>query len=195
MIIGHSAGLACADATLPVSLADGARFAHRLWATPPLDSGRARSHDADMTITIRPTARDDFTGWNRLWQAYLEFYESSVDDAVTRTSFDRLTDPTEPMGSFLAHSADGRAVGMVNWVRHRSTWTTGDYCYLQDLYADRDVRGTGIGRLLIEAVYGVASEMGCSRVLWLTHETNQTAMLLYDRIADRSGFVQYRKVL
>jgi GNAT superfamily N-acetyltransferase len=148
-----------------------------------------------MTITIRPMTAADFADWNPLWQAYLTFYESSVADDVTRTSFSRLTDPVEPMGSFLAYTPDGRAVGMVNWVRHRSTWTTGDYCYLQDLYADPDVRGSGVGRLLIEAVYGVALEMGCSRVHWLTHETNQHAMLLYDRIADRSGFVQYRKLL
>lgn len=147
-----------------------------------------------MPITICPLARDDFADWNRLWQAYLRFYESQVDDGVSRTSFDRLTNDTEPMGSFLARADDSRAVGMVNWVRHRSTWTTGDYCYLQDLYAEPEVRGTGVGRLLIEAVYAAARDMGCSRVHWLTHETNTHAMLLYDRIADRSGFVQYRKM-
>ena len=94
----------------------------------------------------------------------------------------------------LAH-IDGRAVGMVHWILHRSCWTTGDYCYLQDLFVDPALRGGGVGRKLIEHVYAEAGRAGCSRVWWLTHETNTQAMLLYDRIADRSGFVQYRKAL
>ena len=41
----------------------------------------------------------------------------------------------------------------------------------------------------------VAQAAGCARVHWLTHETNTDAMLLYDRVAVRSGFVQYRQIL
>ena len=88
-----------------------------------------------------------------------------------------------------------RLVGLVHHIQHRSCWTVGDYVYLQDLFVDPDVRGTGLGRALIEHVYARAAESGASRVWWLTHESNAQAMLLYDRIADKSGFVQYRKVL
>jgi len=56
-----------------------------------------------------------------------------------------------------------------------------------------DARGAGVGRKLIEYVYAIARDQGCARVHWLTHETNTDAMLLYDRIAERSGFVQYRR--
>jgi GNAT superfamily N-acetyltransferase len=90
---------------------------------------------------------------------------------------------------------DDRLVGLVHYIQHRSCWTVGDYVYLQDLFVDPDVRGTGLGRALIEHVYARAAEAGASRVWWLTHESNAQAMLLYDRIADKSGFVQYRKVL
>jgi len=82
----------------------------------------------------------------------------------------------------------------VHYLSHRSTWTAGNYCYLQDLFVDQGLRGKGIGRALIEHVYDRAREMGCSRVWWLTHETNTDAMKLYDKVADRSGFVQYRKL-
>jgi GNAT superfamily N-acetyltransferase len=67
--------------------------------------------------------------------------------------------------------------------------------YLQDLFVSPEVRGTGVGRRLIEYVYDFARAAGCSRVHWLTHETNTDAMLLYDRIAEKSGFVQYRRAL
>ena len=84
---------------------------------------------------------------------------------------------------------------MVHFIYHRSCWTSGDYVYLQDLYVAEGLRGGGFGRRLIEFVYEHAQTHGGSRVHWLTHETNTEAMKLYDRIGDRSGFVQYRKLL
>lgn len=147
-----------------------------------------------MSLVIRPLARDEFAAWEPLWQGYLAFYKASVPEASTRLTFGRLTGEQDPMGGFLAWQGQ-RAVGMVNWITHRSCWTPGDYCYLQDLFAAPDVRGAGIGRALIKAVYGKARDLGCSRVYWLTHETNTAAMQLYDRIAERSGFIQYRKML
>lgn len=77
---------------------------------------------------------------------------------------------------------------------HRSTWTTRDYCYLQDLFVAPDARGGGIGRALIEHVYADAKRRGVSRVHWMRHEINHTGMRLYDRVGDRSGFVLYRKL-
>ena len=88
-----------------------------------------------------------------------------------------------------------RSVGLVHTIMHRSCWTVGNYCYLQDLFVDPSLRGRGVGRQLIEHVYAQAQAAGCSRVWWLTHETNRDAMYLYDQVAERSGFVQYRKLL
>lgn len=90
---------------------------------------------------------------------------------------------------------DGEAVGLVHWIFHRSCWTTGDYCYLQDLFVAQSIRGGGIGRALIEHVYAEAEAAGAARVHWLTQETNYPGRMLYDRIAERSGFIQYRKLL
>lgn len=146
------------------------------------------------TLEIRPVVAADFDVWLPLWKGYQEFYRVNIDDAITRNTWARLLDPAEPMHAALAYSG-GRAIGMVHWIFHRSTWTAGDYCYLQDLYVDADVRGTGAGCALIEHVYAEAAAANASRVYWLTHETNASAMQLYDRIADRSGFIQYRKVM
>ena len=90
---------------------------------------------------------------------------------------------------------DKNIVGLVHYIQHRSCWTVGDYLYLQDLFVDMSGRGPGAGKALIEFVYAKARESGASRVWWLTHETNTDAMLLYDRIAEKSGFLQYRKPL
>jgi GNAT superfamily N-acetyltransferase len=137
----------------------------------------------------------DFDAWAPLWQGYLAFYRASVSEETTHTTFARLTGGTEPMGGFLARDRDGAAVGMANWIDHRSCWTVGDYCYLQDLFVQPDRRAAGVGALLITAVGAAAKARGCSRLYWLTHETNTAAMALYDRVAERSGFVQYRQML
>ena len=145
-------------------------------------------------MNIRMACDADFAQWLPLWQGYQTFYKTAIADQVTATTWARFLDPQEPMHCAVAE-IDGQLVGMVHYIFHRSCWTEGDYVYLQDLFATEARRGQGIGRALIEHVYAAASQAKASRVHWLTHETNTAAMHLYDRIADKSGFVQYRKLL
>jgi GNAT superfamily N-acetyltransferase len=144
-------------------------------------------------IQIRPFSPEDREAWEPLWQGYLTFYKSALAAEVTETTWRRLNDPREPIYG-LAAVLDGKIVGIVHYLYHRSTWATGDYCYLQDLFTSEKARGRGAGRALIEAVYERAQADGASRVYWLTHETNTTAQALYDKVASRSGFIQYRRV-
>jgi len=149
--------------------------------------------DADKTsLAIRPIGPGDRAAWLPLWRGYQAFYKVDLSDAVTDTTWTRLNDPAEPVDGALAWRG-AEALGLVHHIRHRSAWTIGDYCYLQDLFVAKGTRGLGIGRRLIEHVYAAAQAAGCSRVHWLTHETNTDAMRLYDRIGERSGFVQYRR--
>lgn len=147
---------------------------------------------ARFSGTIRPLTAGDKQAWAPLWAGYLEFYKATIPADVSELTFARLLDPAEPMFCFAAE-ANGRLIGIVHCVLHRSTWTRGLYLYLQDLFVAPDVRGSGAGRALIEAVYARADELGVERVYWLTHEGNATARLLYDRVAERSGFIQYRR--
>ena len=149
---------------------------------------------AENEIRVRLLEPGDHAAWLPLWRGYQAFYEVDIPPDVSEVTWARLLDPSEPVAGALAWSG-ALAVGLVHHIRHRSCWTVGDYCYLQDLFVAPEVRGAGIGRKLIEHVYAEAARMGCSRVYWLTHETNVTAMRLYDRIAQRSGFVQYRNSL
>ena len=146
------------------------------------------------TATIRPLQSADHADWRRLWTDYLIFYKATVPEEVYATTWKRLfTDGEfEPKG-FIAVD-EGKAVGLVHYLYHRSCWTIGDYCYLQDLFVAEGARKLGLGRALIEAVYKEARATGASRVYWNTHETNATARALYDKLADRPGFIQYRKV-
>jgi GNAT superfamily N-acetyltransferase len=147
-----------------------------------------------ISLRIRPVTEAQHDAWLPLWRGYQAFYKTDIAPEVSEVTWKRLLDPTEPMGAALAWSG-AEAVGLVHHIRHRSCWTIGDYLYLQDLFVSPAARGAGVGRKLIEYVYDIAQAAGCSRVHWLTHETNTDAMLLYDRIAERSGFVQYRRAI
>lgn len=146
-----------------------------------------------MSIEIRPVSTADHAAWLPLWQGYLDFYQAEIAAEVSAITWQRFLEPAEPMHAALAW-LEGRAVGLVHFIYHRSCWTVGDYCYLQDLFVADGLRGDGIGRLLIEHVCAQARAAGASRVHWLTQESNSNARQLYDRIADRSGFIQYRKL-
>jgi GNAT superfamily N-acetyltransferase len=142
-------------------------------------------------ITIRPLAQSDHSDWHRLWTAYLTFYKTVLPEEVYAETWRRLftEGEFEPRG-FIA-LLGGRAVGLTHYLFHRSCWSLVDNCYLQDLFADPEARGKGVGAALINAVREAAAERGVTNVYWMTHETNETARRLYDRVARRTGFIEY----
>lgn len=143
---------------------------------------------------IRLVSADDHAAWLPLWQAYLRFYKTELPDAVSQSTWQRLLDDSEPTHGALAWDGD-TAVGLVHFIYHRSNWSIENSCYLQDLLVTEQSRGTGVGRQLIEFVYATAKAEGCCKVHWLTHETNATAIQLYERIAELPGYIQFRKAL
>ena len=147
-----------------------------------------------MSIDIRPVTPADHAAWLPLWQGYLHFYQSELPAEVSAMTWQRFLNPSEPTHAALAWR-DGQAVGLVQWIYHRTNWSVENSCYLQDLFVAEGLRGSGVGRQLIEHVYAQARAAGASRVHWLTHESNTDARQLYERIAERSGFLQYRTLL
>jgi len=149
------------------------------------------------SLTIRGVLRSDYEQWLPLWEAYNAFYGRSGPTAlpteIMQTTWARFFDAYEPVHALVAET-DGKLVGLVHYLFHRSTIAIEPSCYLQDLFTNEASRGRGVGKALIEAVYEQARVAGLSRVYWQTHETNLTAMRLYDHVAERSGFVVYRKL-
>lgn len=161
---------------------------------------RNRGDDRGMTtaLIIRPVVPADLPAWTPLWNGYNMFYgrsdSTALPDEITRTTWSRFFDPLEPMHALVAEQ-DGQLLGLTHYLFHRSTTQLGLNCYLQDLFTVESARVKGVARSLIEAVYLRAKEAGAPCVYWQTHETNTTAMQLYDRIAQRSGFLVYSKLL
>jgi GNAT superfamily N-acetyltransferase len=143
-------------------------------------------------VKVRDLGPEDRPSWEHLWAGYLDFYETPLDPVVTEVTWSRLNDPNEPMFALVAEDERG-LLGFAHCVLHRGTWSLGALCYLEDLFVTPVARNQSVGRKLIETVYARADELKCDRVYWLTHESNAAARALYDKIARRSGFIQYRR--
>jgi len=151
-----------------------------------------------MSVIIRFVVREDFPQWLPLWEGYNRFYgrfgATALSDEITQMTWERFFEDGEPVHAMVADD-NGHLVGLVHYIFHRSTISITPTCYLQDLFTKDTVRGKGIGRKLISAVYEQAKLAGLTRVYWHTQDDNFTAMKLYDKVAEHSGFVVYRKNL
>jgi GNAT superfamily N-acetyltransferase len=148
-----------------------------------------------MPAMIRPLRPEDEVEWRRLWTGYLAFYQTSLPEAVYLSTFARLLGDDPQDFSALVAEADGKLLGLTHYLFHRHAWKVENVCYLQDLYVDPDVRGTGLGRSLIEAVYARADAAGAPAVYWLTQDFNAQARQLYDRVAKVTPFIRYVRPL
>jgi GNAT superfamily N-acetyltransferase len=146
-----------------------------------------------VTLRVRALARSDEAAWRELWRGYLAFYKTEVPEAVYATCFERLlgNDPHDYNG--LIAEVDGVPSGLAHYLFHRHGWKIENVCYLQDLYALPAVRGQGVGRALIEAVYAAADVEGAPSVYWLTQDFNAEARVLYDRIGQLTPFIKYAR--
>jgi GNAT superfamily N-acetyltransferase len=145
-----------------------------------------------VNLNVRFIEQYDRAQWQPMWEGYNRFYGRPAFSAeITEITWSRFFDPTEPVHALVAEE-NGRLLGMTHYLFHRSTTLINHSCYLQDLFTIESARGKGVARALIEAVREQAKIAKSERVHWQTHETNATAMKLYDKIAERTGFLVYR---
>jgi GNAT superfamily N-acetyltransferase len=147
-----------------------------------------------MSIAVRRLQEKDKPAWLRLFKGYIEFYKATVTDDVIEHTWRRLVGGEQGFHiALVAVDESDAPVGLAHVLFHRSTWSPSWYCYLEDLFVDPACRKTGAGRALIEATYKEADARGATRTYWATQEFNYTARALYDQMATKSVFVQYRR--
>ena len=143
---------------------------------------------------IRPVNKLDYEAWLPLWDGYNAFYgrqgQTALDLNITQTTWARFLNDNDPVHAFVAEQ-NGQLIGLVHFIFHRSTTRLNDVCYLQDLYVHKDLRGAGIGRQLIQAVYDAALKVGTTRVYWQTQDSNTAGRALYNKVAKHLGFIVY----
>ena len=146
-----------------------------------------------LPTTIRPLQASDKPAWSALWTGYLAYYETARPQELHDLYFERLLGDDPQDYNALVAERDGAVVGLAHYLFHRHGWSAENVCYLQDLYAAPETRGTGVGRALIEGVYDAADAAGAPGVYWLTQDFNATARRLYDRIGVLTPFIKYTR--
>jgi len=145
-------------------------------------------------ILTRPVERSDYDAWRALWDGYNAFYgrvdETALPEEVTSATWERFFTAAEPVRALVAEY-QGRVVGLAHYIFHRSTTRLHDVCYVQDLFTAELLRGKGVGRQLLLAVYDAARREGCSRVYWQTQASNAKGRALYNKVAEHKGFIVY----
>ena len=146
------------------------------------------------TYNVRPLEPKDKAAWLPLFKGYIEFYKTSVADDVIDLTWQRLLSGRDGfhIGLVVVDDRD-HPFGLAHILFHRSTWSPTWYCYLEDLFVDPVRRAKGAGRALIDATFREADKRGCTRTYWSTQEFNYRARGLYDQMATKSPFVQYRR--
>lgn len=144
-------------------------------------------------VIIRPLVESDRSQWTALWTDYLTFYETALPSNIYDSTFARLLgdDPQDFSGLVADHN--GTLIGLTHYLFHRHGWKVENVCYLQDLYVAPSARGTGCGRKLIEAVYGVADAKDAPSVYWMTQDDNSAGRQLYDRVGTLTNFIKYQR--
>jgi len=146
-------------------------------------------------MRIRDATAADEAGFRRLWDAYLAFYEVTLDPAVTDQTWARILDPASPLSARLAVDAAGQVQGFAVWHHHIASWHLAHDLYLEDLFVDPAARGTGLGRALLDDLFALARARGFGRIYWHTDEGNARARSLYDSYAPADGHIRYRMKL
>ena len=106
----------------------------------------------------------------RDWQGRKEPSDASIEQSVRRLMRD-------PNTEYLLGGDPPAGVLQLRF-RH-SVWTGTDDAHLEDLFVDESVRGSGLGRALVEAALERARRRGCARVELDANEANEPALSLY----------------
>ncbi|MFV2035416.1 MAG: N-acetyltransferase family protein [Halocynthiibacter sp.] len=142
--------------------------------------------------TVRIANANDKSAWQALWRSYQDFYEIELEDTINDITWDRIIgDDTPEMGALLVETTGGQVVGLLNYVIHNITWSAAPVCYLEDLFVDPDARGGGAARALIEHLSTMGRTAGWVRIYWHTARDNSQAQILYNKVAERTGWVRY----
>jgi len=146
-----------------------------------------------MTWQVRAVQPADEAQWRDLFSAYREFYALEPSTAVVERVWGWIADAAHETDALVAVDDEGTLGGLAHYRRFArpSSGTTG--LWLDDLFTRPDLRGAGIGRILIDAVGGIAEAESLSVVRWITNENNATARRLYDTLATATKWVTYDK--
>ena len=141
---------------------------------------------------IRPVSETDQEDWRRLYNGYAEFYQVPMTDGIAHRTWSWLLDPSHPVSGLIARDSSEEAIGLAHFRAMPSPLRGEEIGFLDDLFVDPALRGTGAAKQLLERVASVGREKGWICLRWITRDTNYRARGLYDKMALRTDWLTYQ---
>jgi GNAT superfamily N-acetyltransferase len=83
-------------------------------------------------------------------------------------------------------SYEGEPAGFALFFHNFSTFLGRPGVYLEDLFVVPNLRGRGIGRILLSFLAKLAIERGCGRLEWAVLDWNEPAIRFYERLGAKA---------
>lgn len=132
-------------------------------------------------VDVRPIVRRELEELLPLVAGYQTFYRAVPDVERNRRFFSRFLHPSNE-GLLLGAWIDGGLAGFATLYWFFSSTKAADSVLMNDLFVREDVRGAGIGRVLIQSALDEARRRGAAHLEWYTGPDNLAAQRLYDSV-------------
>ena len=133
-----------------------------------------------MDIKIRRAIKEDCPRLMELVHE-LAIYEKAPNEVtVTMDHFEESGFGKKPIWWSFVAEVEGKVVGFALYYIRYSTWK-GQAMYLEDILVTQEMRGKGIGKLLLDRLIEEAKEKGWSRIIWQVLDWNEPAINFYKK--------------
>jgi len=145
---------------------------------------------------LRPAVRADLPDVVRLVRGLAEYEELESEFTATRGDFERLLFAPDHVAEATLATLPGRApVGIALYYRSVNTFKGQTGMFLEDLFVEPDVRGTGIGIALLRHLAEIAVDRGYNVIEWRVLNRNEPSIRFYERLgASRDNQWQVRRL-
>ena len=114
-------------------------------------------------------------------------YEKMTHDVVTdEDQLRRSLFGERRVAEVVIASYDGEPAGFALFFHNFSTFLGRPGIYLEDLFVIPQLRGHGIGQVLLSHLAGIAVERGCGRFEWSVLDWNTDAIRFYERFGAKA---------
>lgn len=141
-------------------------------------------------MKIRAVTASDRAAWDRLYAGYAAFYKMVQTDEMRDRVWAWLMDPAHGTEGLVAE-LDGKVVGLAHYRSFARPLSASVGGFLDDLFVDPDLRGSGAAAALIKGLEDLGRARGWTVIRWITADDNYRARGLYDRVAEKTKWVTY----
>jgi GNAT superfamily N-acetyltransferase len=131
------------------------------------------------TTSIRKAIPSDLAELIELCAAHAAFERSSFNSIGLQQRLSTTLFKQTPRAFVFVAECDLKLVGYASCSIEFSTWEGREFLHMDCLFVNENSRGKGLGRKLVEVIFGKAKRQDISEVQWQTPDWNENAIKFY----------------